>query len=88
MTPPPKALQSRCTPHAPPAGARTNCAAEPQEEPASKRQKPSESAPRDALAPIGTARLLALREAIRNGTYPTDDQLMGGLERLFEDGPQ
>jgi len=54
----------------------------------SKRQDPEQSGPKDPLRPIGTARLRALREAIRNGTYPTEAHIVGGLERLFEDGPQ
>ena len=54
----------------------------------SKRQDPQQSGPKDPLGPIGTARLRDLREAIRNGTYPTEAHIVGGLERLFEDGPQ
>lgn len=40
-------------------------------------------APKDPLEPIGPERLKALREAIRNGTYPSEEQVLGGLERLF-----
>ena len=39
--------------------------------------------PKDPLEPIGPERLKALREAIRNGTYPSDEHVLGGLERLF-----
>jgi hypothetical protein len=39
--------------------------------------------PADRLVPIGPERLRALREAIRNGTYPSDDHVLGGLERMF-----
>lgn len=33
--------------------------------------------------PIGPERLRALREAILNGTYPTDSAVTGGLTKLF-----
>lgn len=39
---------------------------------------------REPLEPIGPDRLRALREAIENGTYPTEADVLGGLERLFE----
>jgi anti-sigma28 factor (negative regulator of flagellin synthesis) len=39
--------------------------------------------PADAPRPIGMDRLRALREAIRNGTYPTDADVVGGLVRMF-----
>lgn len=35
------------------------------------------------LRPIGKARLKALREAIRNGTYPTNEFVEQGLLRMF-----
>jgi len=35
------------------------------------------------LRPIGKARLRALREAIRNGTYPTAESVEQGLLRMF-----
>ena len=35
------------------------------------------------LRPIGKARLKALREAIRNGTYPTNESVEQGLLRMF-----
>ena len=38
----------------------------------------------EALRPIGPARLRELREAIRNGTYPTQADVLGGLERLLD----
>jgi hypothetical protein len=40
-------------------------------------------APTDPLRPIGPERLRALREAIRNGTYPTEADVLGGLQRMF-----
>jgi hypothetical protein len=33
--------------------------------------------------PIGPERLRALREAILNGTYPTESAVTGGLTQLF-----
>ncbi len=36
------------------------------------------------LGPIGPERLAQLREAIRNGTYPTESDVVGGLVRLFD----
>lgn len=35
------------------------------------------------LRPIGKARLKALREAIRNGTYPSNESVEQGLLRMF-----
>ena len=35
------------------------------------------------LRPIGKARLKALREAIRNGTYPSNEFVEQGLLRMF-----
>ena len=35
------------------------------------------------LRPIGKARLKALREAIRNGTYPSNEFVEQGLFRMF-----
>jgi len=35
------------------------------------------------LSPIGPERLRAVREAIENGTYPTQADVLGGLDRLF-----
>ena len=35
------------------------------------------------LKPIGPERLLALREAIRNGTYPSGETVERGLTRMF-----
>ena len=40
--------------------------------------------PKDPLEPIGPERLKALREAIQNGTYPSDEHVLGGLARLFK----
>jgi len=40
--------------------------------------------PADPLRPIGPERLQALREAIRNGTYPTAADVLGGVERLLD----
>jgi hypothetical protein len=51
---------------------------------------PSISEAPDIPRPIGPERLRALREAIRNGTYPTDADVLSGLVRLFgkpEDPP-
>ena len=39
--------------------------------------------PRDRLEPIGPERLQALREAICNGTYPAEDDVLSGLTSLF-----
>ena len=39
--------------------------------------------PNAPLRPVGMKRLKALREAIENGTYPTEEDILGGLERLF-----
>ena len=39
---------------------------------------------RDPLQPIGRERLKALREAIRNGTYPSEEDVLGGLRRMLE----
>ena len=44
---------------------------------------PEATGPKDPLEPIGPERLKALREAIQNGTYPSDEHVMGGLARLF-----
>ncbi len=41
------------------------------------------SADVERLIPIGEARLRALREAIRKGTYPTESDVVGGLMRIF-----
>lgn len=35
------------------------------------------------LRPIGRERLLALRDAIRNGSYPSEEVVVRGLERLL-----
>ena len=40
--------------------------------------------PADPLGPIGPDRLRALREAIRDGTYPTQADVLGGLERMLD----
>ena len=42
------------------------------------------SSDKDKLSPIGPDRLRALREAIENGTYPTEADVLGGLDRLLE----
>lgn len=47
----------------------------------SEDQSARDNAP---LRPVGLERLKALREAIENGTYPTEEDVLGGLERLFE----
>jgi anti-sigma28 factor (negative regulator of flagellin synthesis) len=44
---------------------------------------PRGKAPHDVPRPIGKERLKALREAIRNGTYPSDEDVAGGLARMF-----
>ncbi len=43
----------------------------------------SAAPPADAPKPIGMDRLRALREAIRNGTYPTQADVVGGIVRMF-----
>jgi hypothetical protein len=40
------------------------------------------------LRPIGPERLRALREAIRDGTYPTEDDVVSGLERMLRSAPE
>jgi hypothetical protein len=45
----------------------------------------AEEGPKDVPRPIGPERLRALREAIRNGTYPSDADVMGGLVRMFRE---
>ncbi len=52
--------------------------------PAAKSRRTAPGGPGEALHPIGPERLRALREAIRNGTYPTEADVMGGLERMLE----
>jgi hypothetical protein len=44
----------------------------------------------EPLRPIGADRLRALREAIENGTYPSEADVLGGLNRLLEspDAPE
>ena len=42
--------------------------------------------PDQPLAPIGPERLKALREAIRSGQYPSDADVVGGLERMLHGG--
>ena len=44
--------------------------------------------PAKDLRPIGPERLRALAEAIRNGTYPTDEHVVLGLRRMFADQPE
>lgn len=41
---------------------------------------------RKPMKPIGPAALKALREAIRSGTYPSDDVVRDGIERLIRRG--
>jgi hypothetical protein len=62
-----------------PEGSATPVAARP------RRLEPAEAAtpPADAPRPIGMDRLRALREAIRNGAYPTSADVVGGLVRMF-----
>ena len=52
--------------------------------PASGARRNTASGPTDALQPIGPERLRALREAIRNGTYPTEADVLGGLARMLD----
>lgn len=52
--------------------------------PASRDRHAERSERTDALRPIGPERLRELREAIRNGTYPTEADVLGGLERMLE----
>jgi hypothetical protein len=47
---------------------------------------PAETFPAKSLRPIGPAALKALRERIRSGQYPTDEQVQGGLRRMFRSG--
>jgi len=44
---------------------------------------PCEAPPTDDLFPIGVERMRQLREAIRNGTYPTERDVVEGLARMF-----
>ncbi len=44
---------------------------------------PEADGPRDPLEPIGPERLKQLRKMIQEGTYPSDDVVLGGLERMF-----
>jgi hypothetical protein len=44
---------------------------------------PPATFPAKSLRPIGPAALKALRERIRSGQYPTDEQVQGGLRRMF-----
>ena len=37
--------------------------------------------------PIGMERLRAIRQAIREGRYPADEDVVGGLARLFRENP-
>lgn len=39
----------------------------------------------EALEPIGPERLARLREAIQNGTYPAESDVVGGLVRMFRE---
>jgi hypothetical protein len=48
-----------------------------------RRLEPPAKPPADAPKPIGMDRLRALREAIRNGTYPTQTDVVGGLVRML-----
>ena len=41
---------------------------------------------RKPMKPIGPAALKALREAIRSGTYPSEDVVRDGIERLIRRG--
>lgn len=50
---------------------------EPASRPASEGDAP------EPLHPIGPERLAALRDAIRNGSYPTDADVLGGLQSLL-----
>lgn len=52
--------------------------------PAAKSGRAARPGAHDALHPIGPERLRELREAIRNGTYPTEADVIGGLERMLE----
>jgi len=59
------------------------------EEVADQEQSRVPAQPNDVPRPIGPERLLALREAIESGNYPSDKDVMGGLVRMFrrpEDG--
>ena len=55
---------------------------EAQAEGAVRRSRPKEAQGSD-LRPIGPKRLRELREAIRNGTYPSDEYVEKGLLRMF-----
>ena len=57
-------------------------AAHPVEPLANRLDKPAPD-DRDVPRPIGPERLKAIREAIRNGTYPSDADVVGGLVRMF-----
>lgn len=39
----------------------------------------------EPLVPIGRERLQALKDAIERGTYPSDEDVVAGLTRLFSE---
>jgi hypothetical protein len=53
------------------------------DEPGAAHATPTETFPAGRLKPIGPAALKALRERIRSGQYPSEEQVQGGLRRMF-----
>jgi hypothetical protein len=51
---------------------------------ATKEHGATTRAARDVPRPIGPERLRRLRELIESGAYPSDEDVAGGLERLFD----
>jgi hypothetical protein len=52
--------------------------------PASNARRSEALRAAQALRPIGPERLRALREAIRTGAYPTEEDVLGGLTRMLD----
>ena len=52
--------------------------------PASRGRQVLRSEGHSDLKPIGPERLKELRDAIRNGTYPSEADVMGGLKSLLD----
>jgi hypothetical protein len=47
------------------------------------QQDATADGPRDVPRPIGPGRLRALRQAIESGSFPTEEDISSGLERMF-----
>lgn len=52
--------------------------------PASRGRHGLRSEADEALRPVGPERMRELREAIRDGTYPSEADVLGGLQRLLD----